>query len=287
MIGVGMIRNGWRSGGRGMRACYASASLVVAVGRGDRHRHSRATTSALARRSCRRWCRPCWRALPRADFPGCGRRRGKAAGSWIEIEGFKQYLSVAEEDRLEYLNPPEKTPELFEKFLPYAIALNVENTWAKRFTGGAGRGRCRRRGVVVVQRQQRLQHHDRASVARFTDRVGDSLSTTIAAAATPPGSTGSSGWSSGGGGDFGGGSSGGGAVPAAAVAVAADRAGDVARPASVSAALDPGQASGFAEDCRREDCPMHSIVRAFARRLLALIALPQLAQAQAVSRPDR
>ena len=52
-----------------------------------------------------------------------------------QIDGFKQYLSVAEEDRLEYLNPPKKTPELFEKFLPYAIALDVENSWAKKFTG--------------------------------------------------------------------------------------------------------------------------------------------------------
>ena len=52
-----------------------------------------------------------------------------------QIDGFKQYLSVAEEDRLEFLNPPKKTPELFERFLPYAIALHVENSWANRFTG--------------------------------------------------------------------------------------------------------------------------------------------------------
>jgi hypothetical protein len=50
------------------------------------------------------------------------------------IEGLRQYLGVAEEERLQFLNPPEKTPELFEKFLPYAIALDVENAWAKRFT---------------------------------------------------------------------------------------------------------------------------------------------------------
>ncbi len=52
-----------------------------------------------------------------------------------EIEGFKQYLGVAEEDRLNYLHPPEKTPELFERYLPYAVALNVENRWADRFAG--------------------------------------------------------------------------------------------------------------------------------------------------------
>jgi len=52
-----------------------------------------------------------------------------------QIDGFRDYLSVAEEDRLEHLNPPQKTPELFERFLPYAVALDVENSWARRFTG--------------------------------------------------------------------------------------------------------------------------------------------------------
>jgi Predicted membrane protein (DUF2207) len=52
-----------------------------------------------------------------------------------QIEGFRHYLGVAEEDRLNALNPPEKTPELFERFLPYAIALDVENAWAKRIAG--------------------------------------------------------------------------------------------------------------------------------------------------------
>ncbi|MBV9884093.1 MAG: DUF2207 domain-containing protein, partial [Sphingomonadaceae bacterium] len=50
-----------------------------------------------------------------------------------EIAGFQRYLSVTEENRLEVLHPPEKTPELFERFLPYAIALGVENKWADRF----------------------------------------------------------------------------------------------------------------------------------------------------------
>ena len=49
------------------------------------------------------------------------------------IEGFKKYLSVAEKDRMEFHNPPDRTPELFEKFLPYAIALDVENQWSEQF----------------------------------------------------------------------------------------------------------------------------------------------------------
>src|ERR1044072_8913002 len=44
-----------------------------------------------------------------------------------QIEGFRQYLGVAERDRLNALNPPEETAELFERYLPYAIALDVEN----------------------------------------------------------------------------------------------------------------------------------------------------------------
>ena len=51
-----------------------------------------------------------------------------------ELEGFKMYLKTAEEHRLNLLTPPEKTPELFEKLLPYAIALDVENEWGQKFT---------------------------------------------------------------------------------------------------------------------------------------------------------
>ncbi|KKQ27435.1 MAG: hypothetical protein US42_C0009G0025 [Candidatus Magasanikbacteria bacterium GW2011_GWC2_37_14] len=47
--------------------------------------------------------------------------------------GFKNYLTVAEKDRLEFHNAPEKNAETFEKFLPFAIALGVEKVWAKQF----------------------------------------------------------------------------------------------------------------------------------------------------------
>ena len=50
-----------------------------------------------------------------------------------EIEGFKLYLETAEEERFRLMHPPEKTPELFEKYLPYAMALDVENAWSQKF----------------------------------------------------------------------------------------------------------------------------------------------------------
>jgi len=52
-----------------------------------------------------------------------------------QILGLKLYLNVAEKDRLEFHDAPEKTPERFEQLLPYAIALGVENQWAKQFEG--------------------------------------------------------------------------------------------------------------------------------------------------------
>jgi len=61
-----------------------------------------------------------------------------------QIEGFKLFLETAEKDRLEVLNPPNVTPAMFESFLPYAIALDCENQWSKKFeaqAAAAGMGR--------------------------------------------------------------------------------------------------------------------------------------------------
>ncbi|MBT8096148.1 MAG: DUF2207 domain-containing protein [Woeseia sp.] len=51
-----------------------------------------------------------------------------------DTEGFREYLEIAEKDELNLRNPPEKTPALFESYLPYALALGVEQQWAERFS---------------------------------------------------------------------------------------------------------------------------------------------------------
>jgi uncharacterized membrane protein YgcG len=51
-----------------------------------------------------------------------------------EIKGFEQFLVATEKDRLNMLNPPGRTPDLFEKYLPYALALDVEQRWAEQFS---------------------------------------------------------------------------------------------------------------------------------------------------------
>ncbi|HUD97186.1 MAG TPA: DUF2207 domain-containing protein [Woeseiaceae bacterium] len=50
-----------------------------------------------------------------------------------EMDGFKEYLEIAEKDELNLRNPPEKTPALFERYLPFALALGVEQNWSERF----------------------------------------------------------------------------------------------------------------------------------------------------------
>ncbi|HMO78395.1 MAG TPA: DUF2207 domain-containing protein [Candidatus Paceibacterota bacterium] len=49
------------------------------------------------------------------------------------LEGFKLFLSVTDKERFAFHNAPEKSPELFMEYLPYAIALGVEDKWAKVF----------------------------------------------------------------------------------------------------------------------------------------------------------
>ncbi len=50
-----------------------------------------------------------------------------------DIEGFKWFLSVTEKDRMSFHNAPERKPEQFQVFLPYAIVFGVEEQWARQF----------------------------------------------------------------------------------------------------------------------------------------------------------
>ena len=48
-------------------------------------------------------------------------------------EGLALYMKTAEKGRLEMFNPPEETPQLFERLMPYALALDTAKTWGNRF----------------------------------------------------------------------------------------------------------------------------------------------------------
>ncbi len=123
-----------------------------------------------------------------------------------QVEGFKMYMAVAEQDRLQALNPPEKTPELFEKYLPYALALDVENEWSEQFAEVLARAQVEGRPYAPVWYQGSSWNNLGAS--SFSDSLGAAFAGAIAASAMAPGSSSGSGGGgfSGGGGGGGGGS---------------------------------------------------------------------------------
>jgi uncharacterized membrane protein YgcG len=120
-----------------------------------------------------------------------------------KIEGFREYLNVAEADEMAGRKEL-RDLKLFEQFLPYAIALDVEQAWADRFAGALAR-------INTGDKAYRPSwyHGSRwssVSPAGFATALGSGLSTAIASSSRAPGS--SSG--SGGGGSSGGGGGGGG-----------------------------------------------------------------------------
>jgi uncharacterized membrane protein len=116
------------------------------------------------------------------------------------IDGFKMYLMTAEVDRMHFIGtPPTKTPELYEKYLPYAIALGIEKQWTQQFS----------MIFKEILRTKGDEYHyswSRGSHFRFNN-FGSSFSNSISSASAPPGSSSGSGGRgrSGGGGGGGGG----------------------------------------------------------------------------------
>jgi uncharacterized membrane protein YgcG len=120
-----------------------------------------------------------------------------------QLEGLRLYLSVAEKDRLEMFNPPEKTPKLFEQMLPWALVLDVEQQWAEQFSDILSQT-----GDLEQKSPAWYSSNRTFSSRTFSSALGSGLISSIASSSTAPGS--SSGFSSGGGGGSSGGGGGGG-----------------------------------------------------------------------------
>lgn len=125
-----------------------------------------------------------------------------------EIEGFRMYLNAAEKPLLESFNPPGLTPEIFEKFLPFAIALDVGEAWGKAFENKI-------ESLSSDDNQMRSRYHPTwytgtafaaGSLAGFSSDLGKTFGSALSNSASPPGSKSGSG----GGGSSGGGGGGGG-----------------------------------------------------------------------------
>ncbi|MCB1384934.1 MAG: DUF2207 domain-containing protein [Nitratireductor sp.] len=123
------------------------------------------------------------------------------------IEGFKLYLETAETNRLNLRDAPEMSEELYERYLPYAAGLGVEEPWSKAWAAHLAR-------VAPAQEQayRPAWYHGRSW---SSNRIGSATAASVAAVSAamasampaPKSSSGSSGggFSGGGGGGGGGG----------------------------------------------------------------------------------
>lgn len=112
--------------------------------------------------------------------------------------GFEEFLDRVEADRLERVV---RTPEMFERFLPFAMALGVEHHWARAFEG-----------IYTTQPGWYAgPHYAGFGTQSLVRSLGDLSSDAGTAMASAPRSSGGSGFGGGGssGGGFGGGGGGG------------------------------------------------------------------------------
>jgi uncharacterized membrane protein len=128
-----------------------------------------------------------------------------------EIEGYKMFLTTTETERMKVVGtPPTKTPELYEKYLPFAMALGVEDQWSKQF--------------APLFKQMQIEGHPYVPMwytgqmfgggfsSGFANNLSTSLNSAISASTIRPGRSSGfgNGPSGGGGGSSGGGGGGGG-----------------------------------------------------------------------------
>ncbi len=137
----------------------------------------------------------------------------KGAQISSEIDGLKLYLETAEKVRIDTANPigerpPLMTVELYERFMPYAVALGVEKPWTKQFENTLPR--------EAKEYQPSYAHgsliDSKGGVPwKMSDALATAMTAGVAAAAPVSQSSSSGGFSSGGGGGgFSGGGGGGG-----------------------------------------------------------------------------
>jgi uncharacterized membrane protein len=122
-----------------------------------------------------------------------------------EVAGLEMFIKATEEEKLKIAGKEfPKTISTYEKYLPYAIAFDLEHEWSKQFAK-----------EIEEALADPNYHHGwyigpSFAASGFTSGLSSSMSSSISAAAAPPGSSGGGGGGGGGGGSGGGGGGGGG-----------------------------------------------------------------------------
>jgi hypothetical protein len=137
-------------------------------------------------------------------------RTPKGVAAKEGIMGLKLYLETAEKKRLEKLQSPDapympksaapkRTVELFEKLLPYAMVLGVEEAWAKQFEN-----------IYKTPPDWYQGNWSAFSAVYLTTSLNSGVQSAVNTAFSSPSSSSGSGFSGGGSGGGGGGGGGGG-----------------------------------------------------------------------------
>jgi Predicted membrane protein (DUF2207) N-terminal domain/Predicted membrane protein (DUF2207) C-terminal domain len=124
------------------------------------------------------------------------------------IEGFKLYLTTAETNRMNMRDAPQMSEELFERFLPYAAGLGVEEPWSKAFAAHLSRVDPGRAQEDYRPDWYRSRRWNKGSISQAAAASVAAVSAAMASSMpAPKSSSGSSGggFSGGGGGGGGGG----------------------------------------------------------------------------------
>jgi uncharacterized membrane protein YgcG len=115
-----------------------------------------------------------------------------------EVAGFKRYLALTEGPRLEALATTDEKLHVYERYLPYAIALGVGRKWAAVFAGLAGTVA----GMAAVQAMHQyygghdlLTQDPSVGAHGISADIAAGSSGTVSSSSGAPGSSGS--WSSG------------------------------------------------------------------------------------------
>ncbi len=114
-----------------------------------------------------------------------------------QIEGFRMFLTTTEQDRRDARTPLKTTPILFERFLPYAMALNVEKGWSEKFAAALAQTG---QGGTIGNSPDWYSGPawDPITASTFATSLGSSFSSAISSSTKAPGSTSGSSGSSGG-----------------------------------------------------------------------------------------
>jgi len=124
-----------------------------------------------------------------------------------QIDGFREFIGATEDTERKY--PLERSPATFEKFLPYAMALDLEEVWTAKFqsvlAAAAAAGTATSSGYSPAWASF-SGASALSGLSAFSD-LGSSLGSAVSSSSSAPGSSsgGGGGGSSGGGGGGGGG----------------------------------------------------------------------------------